>query len=59
MTLVCMSHGIGNNIFNPIYESGDKITLDINPKYGQMHWPSPDNSKKRKGVEANLYTFRE
>ena len=23
--------GIGNNIFNPIYENGDKITPDINP----------------------------
>ena len=23
-----------NNIFNPIYESGDKITPDINPKCG-------------------------
>ena len=28
------SHGIRNNIFNPIYESGDKITPDINPKCG-------------------------
>ena len=34
-----------NNIFNPIYESGDKITPDINPKCGQMHWPCSDNSK--------------
>ena len=31
MALVCKSHGIGNNIFNPIYEGGDKITPDINP----------------------------
>ena len=29
MTLVCKSHGIGNNIFNPIYEGGDKINPDI------------------------------
>ena len=29
-----MSHGNGNNIFNPIYESEDKITTDINPKCG-------------------------
>ena len=46
MTFVCKSHDIGNNIFNPIYEGGDKITPDTNPKYGQMHWPCPDNSKK-------------
>ena len=46
MTLVCKSHGIGNNIFNPIYESGDKMTQDINPKSGYMHWPCPDDSKK-------------
>ena len=26
------SYGIGNNRFNPIYEGGDKITPDINPK---------------------------
>ena len=41
-----MSLGIGNNIFNPIYESWDKITPDINPKSGQMHWPCPDDSTK-------------
>ena len=35
-----------NNIFNPIYESVDKIIPDINPKCGQMHWPCPDNSKQ-------------
>ena len=29
-TLVCKSHGVLNNIFNPIYKSWDKITLDIN-----------------------------
>ena len=46
MTLVCKFHGIGNNIFNPIYEGGDKITPDINPKCGQMNCPYPDNSKK-------------
>ena len=38
MTLVDKFHGIGNNIFNPIYESEDKITPDTNPKFGQMHW---------------------
>ena len=27
MTLVCKSLGIGNSIFNPIYESEDKTTL--------------------------------
>ena len=32
MTLICKSHGIGNNIFNPIYKGGDRITSDINPK---------------------------
>ena len=36
-----------NNIFNPIYESWDKINPDIDPKCGQMHWPCPDNSKKK------------
>ena len=46
MTLVCKSYGIGNNIFNPIYGSGDKITPDINHKCGKKHWPCPDNSKK-------------
>ena len=46
MTLVCKSLGIGNNIFDPIYDSGDKIALDMNPKCSQMHWPCPDNSKK-------------
>ena len=25
-----------NDIFNPIYESGDKITPDINPKYVEL-----------------------
>ena len=34
MTLVDKFHGIGNNIFNPIYESEDKITPDTNPKFG-------------------------
>ena len=37
MTLAQKSHGIGNDIFNPIYESGDKVTPDIKPKCGQMH----------------------
>ena len=46
MTLVCKSLGIGNSIFNPIYESEDKVIPDINPKCGQMHSPCPDNSKK-------------
>ena len=51
MILVCKSHGIGDMAFeimyfNPIYESGDKITPDNNPKCGQMHWLCPDNSKK-------------
>ena len=44
MTLVCKSLGIGNNIFNPNYESGDKITSDINPQCSGMHWPCPDNA---------------
>ena len=44
MTLVWKSHG--NNVSNPIYESGGKITPDINPKCGQMHWPCPEDSKK-------------
>ena len=35
-----------NNIFNPIYESGDKVTQDINPKCGQVNYPCPENSKK-------------
>ena len=35
-----------NDIFNPIYGSGDKITPDINHKCGKKHWPCPDNSKK-------------
>ena len=39
MTIVCKSHDIVNYIINPIYESWDKITPDINPKYEQMHWP--------------------
>ena len=53
MTLVCISHGAEpyswvycNNIFNPIYQSWDKITQGINPKWGQMYWPCPDYSKK-------------
>ena len=33
MALVCKSHGIGNNIFNPIMRGGN-ITLDNNPKSG-------------------------
>ena len=33
-----------NNIFNPIHESGDKITSDINPQCSWMHWPCPDNA---------------
>ena len=33
-TLVCKSHIY--NIFNPIYESWDKITPDINPKYNPI-----------------------
>ena len=45
MTLVCKSHDIGNNIFNPIYEDGDKITPDIKSKCSLMHWPCPDFSK--------------
>ena len=35
--------GIGNNIFNPIFERGDKITPDINPKCGWMQWPCTDD----------------
>ena len=35
----------GNNVFNPIFESGDKITPDINHKSGLMHWPFSDDSK--------------
>ena len=31
-TCMQVSYGIGNNIFNPIYEGGDKINSDINPK---------------------------
>ena len=31
------SQGIRNNIFNPVYESGDKITPNIKPKCGYMH----------------------
>ena len=27
-----------NSIFNHIYEGGDKITPDINPKCGLLHW---------------------
>ena len=34
MTLVCKSLGIGNSIFNPIYESEDKTTPYTNPKFG-------------------------
>ena len=30
---------------NPIYEGGDKITPDINPKCSEMHWPCPCNVK--------------
>ena len=29
---ICNCKGIGNNVFDPIYEGGDKITPDINPK---------------------------
>ena len=47
MTLVYKSHGIGDMAFeimyfNPIYESGDKITPDIIPKCGLMHCSCPD-----------------
>ena len=40
-----------NNIFNPIYQSGDKTAPDINPKYGQMHWPCPDYYNKTKSLQ--------
>ena len=35
-----------NNIFNPIYDSGDKISQDINHKCGKKHWPCPDKFYK-------------
>ena len=44
MALVWKSYG--NNIFNPIYESGGEIILDFNPKCGQMHWSCPEDLKK-------------
>ena len=34
MTFVRKFHVTGTNVLNPIYESGDKRTLDINPKCG-------------------------
>ena len=35
-------------IYLTLFMSWDKITPDINPKCGQMHWPCPDISKKDK-----------
>ena len=49
MTIVYISLMVfRNNKFNPIFESGEKINPDINPKCGQMHWSFPDNSIKNK-----------
>ena len=59
MTLVFKSHGIGNDIFNPIHENGDNIAPDINPKYGQMHWLGPDNSKNIGHQSCLVKSFRD
>ena len=45
MTLACDSHGTGNKLVNPIQQGG-QIAPGINPKYGQMDRPCPDDSKK-------------
>ena len=45
-------------IFNPVYESGDKMNPYINPKWDQMHKPFPDNSKKiwhSHGIGNNIF----
>ena len=53
MTLVCKSHGIGNDLFT-LFMSGGWIAPGINPKCRLMHWPCPDDSKKKRHLYVSL-----
>ena len=49
-----MTQGTGDKFLNPIQYGGVQILKGINPKYGLMDMPYPDNSKKVQHLYVSL-----
>ena len=54
MTLVCKSVGIWDDIVNPIYGCGVKMTTDINPIFAGLERSCPRDSKNVSYVGIGL-----
>ena len=54
MTLICKSLGIGDDIINPIYGCGVKMTPDINPINAGLERSWPRDSKNVSYVDVGL-----